>query len=63
MYWMSIKGLYLPKALQVGLHAVEIKQAHAVVSRAGQHPGAAVVHIKRRHILPLTCMHYGLCQG
>ena len=33
MHWMPFKGVYLPEALQVRLHAIEVKQAHAVISR------------------------------
>ena len=45
MHRMPVEGLDLPEALQVGLHAAEVEQAYAVVSRAGQHPGAAMVYI------------------
>ena len=63
MHGVPLAGLAAPEALQVGLHAVEVEQAHAVVARAGRHAHARMVHVQRRDHLALACMQPGrACQ-
>lgn len=62
MHGVPVKRFYSPEALQVGLHAAKVKQAHTVISRACQYSGTAVVHIQGRHILALACSSHQKCE-
>ena len=55
MHGVPIEGLDAAEALHVRLHAVEVKQAHAVVTGARDHSRPAVVYIQRGNVLALAC--------
>ena len=55
MHRVALAGHELAEGAQVGLHAVEVEHARAVVAAARQHARARPVHVQRRHHLALRC--------
>ncbi len=59
MHRVALVRHQLPERAQVGLHAVEVEDARAVVPAAGHHARARAVHVQRRHDLALRCGRRG----